>query len=284
MRRSKERILFAGFILFLFLTGCKSSKKTIGTVELGTAKAHTEFFDEMQKKAFQFTTLSSRLHVDVKTPGQEISSRVDLKMVKDSAFQLSVQPFLGVEVFRIELTLDSIKIVDRMNRRYVAENYASLKGQTPVEFNFYNLQALFINQLFLPGQQRISPKQYNKFKLEQEGAMAEIKTKDSMGLLYTFRADGEEKLLSTFVTDAASQYALQWIYADFKAVGKQIFPMLMDVQVLTDGISKGGIVINWGRIQTDASLNMDFSIPSRYKRITFVQILKSISNSNKNSS
>jgi len=283
MRRSKGFILFVGLTLFLFLAGCKSSKKTIGTVELGTAKAHSEFFDEMQKKAFQFNTLSSRLHVDVKIPGQEISSRVDLKMVKDSAFQLSVQPFLGVEVFRIELTLDSIKIVDRMNRRYVAENYANLKGQTPVEFNFYNLQALFINQIFLPGQQNISSRQYKRFQLKQEGSMAEIRAKDSMGLLYTFMADGEEKLLSTFVTDAANRYALQWVYADFRLTGDQPFPMLMDVQVLTEGISKGGLIINWGRIQTDIPLNMSFSIPSRYKRITFAQILKSIS-SNKSSS
>ena len=35
-----------------------------------------------------------------------------MKMVKDSAFQLSVQPFLGIEIFRIELSRDTIKVVD----------------------------------------------------------------------------------------------------------------------------------------------------------------------------
>ena len=65
-----------------------------------------------------------------------IEDQAYLKMVKDSAFQLSVQPFLGIEVFRAEISVDSVKVIDRMNKRYVADNYANLKGQTPIEFNF----------------------------------------------------------------------------------------------------------------------------------------------------
>ena len=38
-----------------------------------------------------------------------------------------------------------------MNKRYMIENYSNLQGQTPIEFNFYNLQALFTNHLFIPG-------------------------------------------------------------------------------------------------------------------------------------
>ena len=130
------------FFIALSFTGCKSTKK-VGTVEAGGAKAHNEFFTLMQEQAFKYETLTARLNVDLNLPGNNMSSRVDLKMVKDSAFQLSVQPFLGIEVFRAEISVDSVKVIDRMNKRYVADNYANLKGQTPIEFNFYNLQALF---------------------------------------------------------------------------------------------------------------------------------------------
>ena len=191
-----NKISFAfvlAFFIALSFTGCKSTKK-VGTVEAGGAKAHNEFFALMQEQAFKYETLTARLNVDLNLPGNNMSSRVDLKMVKDSAFQLSVQPFLGIEVFRAEISVDSVKVIDRMNKRYVADNYANLKGQTPIEFNFYNLQALFTNHLFLPGQQGISPKQYSRFKLKQDGPTAEIQVKDVMGLLYTFMADGEDSL------------------------------------------------------------------------------------------
>lgn len=278
-RQARERVSLAFILLIiLFLSGCKTSKK-VGTVASGSAKAHNEFFESMEEHSFQFNTMTARLNAELKTAKNNMSSRVDLKMVRDSAFQLSVQPFLGIEVFRAEFTVDSIKVVDRMNKRYVAERYADLKGQTPIEFNFYNLQALFTNHIFLPGKQEIAPKQYKRFKLNQEGSTAEIKVKDTMGLLYTFFADGEEKLLSTYITDPSEQYALQWDYSDFRVAEGQPFPMLMDVQVLANGSSQGGIAFRFSRIQTNVPVNLDFSIPAKYKRITFAQIIKSISNS-----
>lgn len=276
--QARERVSLAFILLIiLFLSGCKTSKK-VGTVTSGSAKAHDEFFEAMEEHSFQFNTMTARLNAELKTAKNNMSSRVDLKMVRDSAFQLSVQPFLGIEVFRAEFTVDSIKVVDRMNKRYVAERYADLKGQTPIEFNFYNLQALFTNHIFLPGKQEIDPKQYKRFKLNQEGSTAEIKVKDTMGLLYSF-ADGEEKLLSTYITDPSEQYALQWDYSDFRVAEGQPFPMLMDVQVLANGSSQGGIAFRFSRIQTNVPVNLDFSIPAKYKRITFAQIIKSISNS-----
>lgn len=273
-------ILLCGGLFLFLLTGCKSSKK-VGTVDSASAKAHNEFFQSMEEQSFQFRTLTARLSVDLNIPGNQMSSRVDLKMVKDSAFQLSVQPILGIEVFRVELSRDSIKVVDRLNKRYLVENYSNLQGQTPIEFNFYNLQALFTNHLFIPGEQSVARKHYNRFKLNQMGPVAEIKTKDAMGLFYTFKADGEEKLLSTYVADSSDQYALQWLYSDFRLVGKQPFPLLMDVQVLKEGASVGGVKIHYTRVQLDEPLNLDFSIPAKYNRVTFAQVLKMISNLNK---
>ncbi len=260
---------------FLFLFSCKTQEK-VGTVEIGNAKAHNEFFDSMQKQAFQFNTLSARANVELNIPGREMSSRVDVRMVRDSAFLLSVQPFLGIEVFRVEFNTDSVKVIDRMNKRYVAESYEGLKGETPVTFNFYNLQAMFTNRIFIPGERAIEKRQYNRFKLKQDGATAEIRIKDAMDLLYTFMADGEEKLLSTYVTDRSEKYALQWLYRDFRLTGGQPFPMMMDVNLQKEGVSAGGIKMNFSKIETDVPVNMENSIPVKYKRITFAQIIKGI--------
>lgn len=262
-------------LFMLALAGCKTARK-VGVVESGGIKGHNEFFALIQEQAFRFNTLSARLNVDLDMPGSSLSSRVDLKMVKDSAFQLSVQPFLGIEVFRLELSVDSVKVIDRMNKRYVADNYANLKGQTPIEFNFYNLQALFTNQLFLPGQQEISPRQYNRFKLKQDGPVAEIKVKDAMGLFYTFMADGEEKILSTTISDPSDKYVLQWDYADFRISGGKSFPMRMKADIKADGVSKGGITIAYSRLMKDIPVNMEFSIPSKYKKMTLEQVIKSL--------
>ena len=98
-----------------------------------------------------------------------------------------------------------------------------------------------------------------------------------MGLLYTFMADGEEKILSTCIAEPSDHYTMQWNYADFRLTDGQPFPMKMDVQVMKDGASQGGITLHFSRMQTNVPVKMDFSIPAKYKRITLAQILKSLS-------
>jgi hypothetical protein len=272
-----KNLLLNGLILFLMLVSCKSSRQI--TIAGGSGvKEAGEFFFSMQKQAFQYQTLSARTRMELNVPGKELSSRVDIKIVKDSAFQLSVLPILGVEVFRIEFSTDSIKVVDRMNKRYMIESYAGLKGRTPIDFNFYNLQALFTNQIFVPGERDIASRQYNRFTFKHEGTVTEAQIKDAMKLLYAFKADGDEKLLSTNVTDPSERYALQWSYADFRQTEEQIFPMRMEALVLDKGTQAGEVKFYFSRVQRNVPVNLDFSIPEKYKRITFADIIKGLSN------
>ena len=284
MRQIKRYFNMAGLgcclLLLLTLGGCKSSKK-VGTVTGGAAKAQQVFFQAMEEQALQYQTLTARLGVEINLPNFQVNStRVDLKMIKDSAFQLSVQPLLGIELFRIEVSRDSIKVLDRMNKRYLAENYEALRSQTPIAFNFYNLQALFTNRLFLPGEQAVSESQYSCFRLDQSGSTALIQVKDPMGLRYTFEADGEEKLLATEITDAKGQYRLRWGYSDFRVVEKQIFPQLMTVEAFKEGNAEGNIQWGFTRMRLDEPVKLDFVIPAKYTRITFEQLVRTLKNLN----
>lgn len=267
-------------LLLLILGGCKSSKQ-VGTVAPGVAKAKQVFLQAMEEQALHYQTLTARLGVEINLPNLQVNStRVDLKMIKDSAFQLSVQPLLGIELFRIEVSRDSIKVLDRMNKRYLAENYETLRAQTPITFNFYNLQALFTNRLFLPGEQTVSESQYDRFRFDQSGTTVLIQAKDPMGLRYTFEADGEEKLLATEMTDAKGQYRLRWGYADFRVVEKQLFPQRMTVEAFKEENAEGNV--QWGvtRMRLDEPVKLDFVIPAKYTRITFEQLVRTLKHLN----
>ncbi|WP_080902735.1 DUF4292 domain-containing protein [Parabacteroides sp. Marseille-P3160] len=290
MKRNKQyqRIrLYAGRVVLLFgllsfiLTGCKTAKK-IETIQPVVEKREADvFFGLMVEKAFQYQTLNARLNAEIKLPEKELNSRVNLKMIRDSIFQLSVQPFLGIEVFRLQVSPGRVLLIDRLNKRYVDELYENIKGKTPVDFNFYNLQSLFTNHLFLPGKQQILPEQYSEFGLDQEGSTYTIEAKDKMGLLYTFQADGEEKLLSTQVRDSRETYSLQWNYADFQLIGSQPFPMRMDVQLLKGGVPAGKTILNYSDVETNTPVQIDFEVPSKYERITIDQFIKSLSKKKK---
>lgn len=264
-------------VTFLGFYGCKSAKVPGGKEKVNT-KELKEFVASMQEQEPAFRTFSARLSVDLQTGDKTMGSRVELKLVKDSALQLSVQPFLGIEVFRMELTPDSVKVMDRMNKRYVAEGYTALKEEWPIDFNFYNLQALFVHQLFLPGEQEVEGVHYDQFRLDREGAITRLHARDRMDLRYCFEANSSEQLLSTLITEGNGRYSLLWKYLSLEAQPSVawLFPLQMQVSFRDEGIRKGGMDIRFSRLQWDKPLNMDFSVPAKYKRITFADIIKMI--------
>jgi hypothetical protein len=276
-KRTFRSILLPGVFLLL-LAGCKTQKAVPAAEAIRMGEAG-EFFERIEQQSFRYQTLLARTTAEMRFQGKELSSRMDLRIVKDSVIQLSFQPFAGVEVFRIEFGRDSVKALDRMNKRYVLESYAGLQGQASAAFNFYNLQALFSNRLFIPGEQKVSPLQYKRFRLKQEGETAEASVRDAGKWLYAFSADGGGKLLSTRIDDPAERFAVRWAYADFRSAEKQLFPMLMNVRIGIDGTPAGEMQMSVSRIQRDIPLNPEFAVPPKYKRVTFAEIIKLITGS-----
>ncbi|MCC8171112.1 MAG: DUF4292 domain-containing protein [Parabacteroides sp.] len=267
-------IVYAGCILSLcWAVSCKSSKKAVRE-STEVSGSREDFFEKFEREAFRFETLSAKLKVNWQTPKNSMGSRVDLKIVKDEVILLSVQPFLGIEVARIRISPDSIWVLDRMNKRYVAEDLSAMKGKLPVDFNFYNLQALFSDRIFVPGNRSVMPADYRKFALHRDNGQAELKITDAMELVYRFSVDRENKLTDTYVSDKSGRYALQWRYADFRVTGQQLFPMRMDVQVTDNGAEKGKIEFYFNKIDVDKPVNPDFSIPAKYNRVTFEEVVK----------
>jgi hypothetical protein len=257
------------------LAGCKSSTKvtTAGSdAEIG--KSEVAFFASVVDHSFRFNTLSARIKLAFESPQKEMSARAQLKMICDDRIQISIQPFLGIEVFRIELTRDSIKMLDRMNKRYLVENYEDLKGNTVFDFNFHNLQALFTNNLFIPGESGISPGQMRRFHITKDRHTANLKIKDAAGLFYTFIADEEEKLCSTSIRDKAETYRLTWDYSDFQTVGKQRFPFKMKAGLIANRQTQGSVSFSFFDTVINNPLKTDFDIPAEYTRVTFSQIIK----------
>jgi hypothetical protein len=127
--------------MIFLLSGCRTTKvKTSPDSEMKSLSEHT----------LKYEALSARLKLELTTPDKELSARAVLKMRNNDIIQISVQPFPGIEAFKIELTKDSLKLIDRLNKCYMSESYETVKGKTAVDFNFHSLQALLSNSLFTP--------------------------------------------------------------------------------------------------------------------------------------
>ena len=263
--------LLAGWLL----VGCKSS---IGTTTSGASITKTEesFFTSVLDHAFRFNTFSARMNLDFSSAQQEFSSRVQVKMIYNDRIQLSV-PLFGFEMFRIELSNDSIKILDRMNKRFVADNYHQLKNEMGIDVNFQNLQALLTNRIFIPGENSISANHYRWFRIIKKSAQtAEFQLEGKSGTTYTFIADGDERLLSTRIENDLENQKLTWDYNNFQTVNNQLFPMQMTAR-LTSGVQAlGTTTLTFAPPEINNPLTFDFTVPSGYKRVGLEQLIQSL--------
>ena len=83
---------------------------------------------------------------DITVPGK-------LSMRKDEIIRIQLFiPILGTEVGRLEFTPDHVLIIDRLHKEYIKADYTQVDFLKKQGISFYSLQALFWNQLLLPGE------------------------------------------------------------------------------------------------------------------------------------
>ena len=88
-------------------------------------------------------------------------------MRKDEVIRLQLLiPIIRSEVGRIEFTKDYVLFIDRIHKQYVKAKYNDVAFLKNNGINFYSLQALFWNQLFIPGQQRVGEHNLTQFKVD----------------------------------------------------------------------------------------------------------------------
>ncbi|MDR0845852.1 MAG: DUF4292 domain-containing protein [Tannerella sp.] len=276
MMKNKSFILVAGICLlgFSLLTGCRSPKEA-ATGSVKSLKTEEAFFLAVQEQSIQYRTLSARLQFNVVMPsGKELSSRAQLKIQKNDRLQLSVQ-FLGFEVFRAELTPDSIKMIDRMNKRYLLDEYSQIKEEALIDFNFYNLQALFTNQLFLPGENQLPNQAFNRFQWKRTDDGYILQTTGQAGMRYLFTADREERLCTTEIRSSA-HHTVQWNYADFRPVDNRLFPMKANALLDEGSRSQSALALTYSQVEVNVPVEISFKVPSGYEKVSLSQILQTL--------
>ncbi len=148
------RYIIVGIVV-LCMAGCHTQK----TATRSTKKVSAE--QELAQKViaaqpiFQ-TAEASKVRVGVSYAGQKISVNGSITVITDSIIVLSVQPLLGIEMFRVDLTPQQILVVDKMNRKYTEMSYAELGTMTGLPLSFDDLQAVFLNRMFVMGKEQSS--------------------------------------------------------------------------------------------------------------------------------
>ncbi len=264
-------------LLVAVLYSCKPKERIIQAQSELEDKTNSDLFKDVMYKDIEFSTFSSKLNLTISTGTKTISSKGNLRIVKNEAIQVSVQPLFGIEMFRLYVDPDYFIIIDRMNKRYVKESFQDIQEKNPVGFNFYTLQSLFTNSLFIPEQKEVSLQDYKKFKYTESADNYHLTARDKKSDIdYSFSINGNDQITLTQLYLPKKEYSLQWNYNQFSLMKNLFFPHEMKITASTKKL-KLDTSIALLDINLDEQLFLETPIPGSYTKVELSEVLKMFS-------
>ena len=179
---------------------------------------------------------------------------------------------MGSEVGRIEFTPDYVLVLDRMHKEYIKADYNQLDFLRDNGLNFYSLQALFWNQLFLPGSNKVGEGDMDKFNVSATSEFQTVSLHRG-NMDYTWSADVTGRIAKAKVCHSSTSHGnstLDWDYSRFVSVGSKFFPARQSFTFSSTAIKGKGttsVVIDMDDVKTDEKWDARTEVSSRYKKI-----------------
>ena len=277
-----KNILFAVALggMTLAMAGCGSKKAategTSSTVDKhngGNVQA-LAFVQKVANQKVSTQNIVGKMSLNVQMGSKNITVPGSLHMRYGEVIRIQAFiPLLGSEVGRIEFTPDYVLVIDRMHKEYIKEDYNKVDFLKNNGLNFYSLQALFWNQLFVPGTKSISEANLMDFGVTETGNSKNITLKKG-NLNIVWNADNANGRISTAKATYSSltqgKSSLNWTYSNFKAVAGKMFPAYQKFTFATTAIknqSNISLTIDMDGVKTDNKWEAKSEISKRYKKI-----------------
>ncbi len=265
--------------LMCVVTACKTSHKV--------AEKPTQQITEVKDQRYQSLintyndwnslTVSGKISVNA---GKSFTSPMQMKMVRGKSISISVRPLLGIEAGKVYFTSDSVYVLDKLNKRFLAEKISTILPGMP--FDVAILQDAILSRAFIIGNGTLTADSYNRVKIENGnmGAWSITPKSNSNQFAYSFKYNAEN-LLQQILINISGITGNNYIgYSDYKNNKEGIFASDIIISASFRGKEYSLRLLNdvsrmkWNSISDD-----NLEIGDNYKRISmssFISILKSM--------
>lgn len=276
MTKPFKLIRIAALALPLMLWSCKSAKtvETAGT-PVNTPLEQNEFLQKVSDNAQYTKFITSKVKFRVQVGEQDLTLTGNLRMKRDDVIRLQLMAFGFVEAGILEFTKEYVLIMDRINKQYLKVPYEQLDFLRNSGLNFYSLQALFWNELFMPGKTRVTDSALKNYETTPDGNDMII-SYEQPSMSYKWlagQADGEIKMVNVMHKSQVRKTQLNWDYKEFKPLGTKKFPTDNAI-TFTAGEKEVKINMKLNYIKNDNDWNTRTDVSGKYKQVMVDDILR----------
>lgn len=254
----------------LVLVSCKTTR-TISKTSTKEVNPIFQLIEQIQKTQPQFKTANvSKLSLELQMKDRTFNVSATCKIKKDSAIFISIQPFLGVEVLKAELLPDSMRVFDKMNRRFYVVDYSSFSKRFGVNVDYYSIQSLLTVQFFCVGKREI---QADSCKLVAVDNLGKTLNFENGNLIQSTQLSLQNVITSVQLNVKKSDYHLSTTYKDYTNTNGVNFPQNILVSANSEN-SKMSCNLSILKVDFNTDIKMQGTSSDRFTRGNIDDLLK----------
>lgn len=266
-------ILFFLALASVSVMSCRSSKKLqsaitkkdtvitllVNPAESDSAKLVHTTFDKLKTNHIDFTSFTSKVKVNYKdTKQRNYDFNAFVRIQKDSIIWISINAALGIEAFRVTITPDSVKVMDKLDKYVQYRSVEYIKEIVQLPLDYYTLQDLIVgNPVFLDSSNVILYK-------ERENSISLSTMGDFFKHLLTMRKDDYAILHSKLDdVDAGRNRTADFTYDDIGNIDGRLFSSKRNITVTEK--NKIDIELEYKQVEFNKQQSYPFNVPRNYK-------------------
>lgn len=145
MKISIQNSLLFLLVALLFITSCKSKKQLTAAASSKKITSKTKVkADDLIKHEADFKTFQAKSKTSISLDGKTFDVNLNLRIKKNEVIWASITAFAGIEVARVLITPDSIKLINRTESTYIEKPFSFIHNYTSDKIDFKALESLLI--------------------------------------------------------------------------------------------------------------------------------------------
>ena len=276
-------VKLAALLLPLTMASCGTKKKAVAdqqstSTEVSSKIEQSAFIQKVSETAADLDFVSSKVKFTVEVGAQNLTLTGNLRMKRDDVIRLQRMAFGFVEAGRLEFTKDYVLIMDRINKQYMKVPYKYVDFLRNSGINFFTLQALFWNELFVPGSEENAKEAgLDNFTADMGGDEVVISLDKNEGKInYSWLANsqtGRIKMTNIMYRDPINGSSqLNWDYREYSPLNNKFFPSEM-LATLTTPKKEVKVGLKLTYLGNDKDWDTRTTVSEKYRQVTIDEIL-----------
>jgi len=245
-------------VLLAVTLSCAPKKRMVSTAGGERRVSRVErmdILDNISQRQLRFSTFSGRAKSSVTINKEYYDATANVRIERDKAIWISITALMGIEMGRLLITEDSVKIINRLRSEYTRKPFSYLSDLTGAALDFSTLQQLLVGNA-------IDQATGSDTEVWAVGDGYVLRS-ETPGLAYLVQLDTNYRTVRTLMEKQTQHQRMETNYMDYRESSGFTFPHLVSISLTADRLDLRS-EMKYSKVSYNDALEMPFNIPPRY--------------------